>query len=157
MVFPDITPYVPLLGPWNFDIGSMHFGPIGVRWYALAYIAGILIGWRYCVGLVRNARLWGGRAPTLDPAKIDDLVIQKLAERMQIVEKIGKYKKDNGITILQVNRWDEILQKRTQYGKALKLEADFTEKLLELIHSESIRKQTEIMNQAPVQEKLTHA
>ncbi|MCJ8209080.1 bifunctional 3-deoxy-7-phosphoheptulonate synthase/chorismate mutase type II [Mucilaginibacter sp. RS28] len=91
--------------------------------------------------------------------KLDDLVIQKLAERMQIVEKIGQYKKDNGITILQVNRWDEILQKRTQYGKALKLEADFTEKLLELIHSESIRKQTEIMNQsqAPVQEKLTHA
>ena len=92
--------------------------------------------------------------------KIDDLVIQKLAERMQIVQKIGEYKKENGITILQVNRWDEILQKRTRYGKALKLEEDFTEKLLELIHSESIRKQTEIMNKeqnTAVQEKLTHA
>ena len=92
--------------------------------------------------------------------KIDDLVIQKLAERMQIVQKIGEYKKENGITILQVNRWDEILQKRTSYGKALKLEEDFTEKLLELIHSESIRKQTEIMNKdknTGVQEKLTHS
>ncbi len=92
--------------------------------------------------------------------KIDDLVIQKLAERMQIVQKIGEYKKDNNITILQVNRWDEILQKRTSYGKALKLDVDFTEKLLELIHSESIRKQTEIMNKdknTAVQEKLTHA
>lgn len=93
--------------------------------------------------------------------KIDDLVIQKLAERMKIVEQIGNYKKDNGITILQVNRWDEILQKRSNYGKALNLNPEFTEKLLELIHSESIRKQTEIMNagqgEAPVQEQLTHS
>lgn len=93
--------------------------------------------------------------------KIDDLVIQKMAERMQIVEQIGNYKKENGITILQVNRWDEILQKRTNYAKALKLGTDFTEKLLELIHAESIRKQTEIMNKtqgaAPVKESLTHA
>jgi chorismate mutase len=91
--------------------------------------------------------------------KIDDLVIQKMAERMKIVEQIGNYKKDNNITILQVNRWDEILNKRTNYAKALKLSPEFTEKLLELIHSESIRKQTEIMNQGqdtPV-EKLTHA
>lgn len=92
--------------------------------------------------------------------KIDDLVIQKVAERMQIAEKIGQYKKDNGITILQVNRWDEILNKRTTYAKALKLSAEFTEKLLELLHSESIRKQTEVMNkgqETPPAEQLTHA
>jgi chorismate mutase len=86
--------------------------------------------------------------------KIDDLLIQKVAERMQIAEKIGQYKKDNGITILQVNRWDEILQKRTSYAKALKLSPEFTEKLLELLHAESIRRQTEVMNK---EEKLTHA
>ena len=93
--------------------------------------------------------------------KIDDLLIQKVAERMQIVEKIGNYKKDNGITILQVNRWEEILNKRITYANALKLSNEFTEKLLELLHSESIRKQTEIMNKDGVagsgQEKLTHA
>jgi chorismate mutase len=92
--------------------------------------------------------------------KIDDLVIQKMAERMQIVEQIGTHKKNNGITILQVNRWDEILQKRTNYAKALKLNPEFTEKILELIHGESIRKQTEIMNQGQggtlVHEQLTH-
>jgi chorismate mutase len=92
--------------------------------------------------------------------KIDDFVFQKMAERMQIVEKIGNYKKENGITILQVNRWDEILNKRIPYAKALKLSPEFAEKLLELIHSESIRKQTEIMNQGQgeqPQEQLTHA
>jgi chorismate mutase len=92
--------------------------------------------------------------------KIDDLIIQKMAERMTIAEQIGTYKKDNNITILQVNRWDEILTKRINYGKALKLSPDFTEKLLELIHAESIRKQTEIMNKGQEAgqqaEKLTH-
>ena len=92
--------------------------------------------------------------------KIDDLIIQKMAERMQIAEKIGTYKRDNNITILQVNRWEEILNKRINYGKALKLSPEFTEKLLELIHAESIRKQTEIMNKnvaGQEAEKLTHA
>src|SRR6195952_4151690 len=92
--------------------------------------------------------------------KIDDLIIQKMAERMTIAEQIGTYKKDNNITILQVNRWDEILTKRINYGKALNLSPDFTEKLLELLHSESIRKQTEIMNAGQAAgrqaEKLTH-
>lgn len=93
--------------------------------------------------------------------KIDDYVFQKMAERMKIVEKIGNYKKENDITILQVSRWDEILNKRIAYAKALNLSPEFAEKLLELIHSESIRKQTEIMNkglegQQP-QEQLTHA
>src|SRR5476649_2071702 len=91
--------------------------------------------------------------------KIDDLIIQKMAERMQIAEKIGTYKRDNNITILQVNRWEEILNKRINYGKALKLSPEFTEKLLELIHSESIRRQTEIMNKDKAgqeADKLTH-
>jgi chorismate mutase len=92
--------------------------------------------------------------------KIDDLVFQKMAERMQVVEKIGNYKKDNNITILQVSRWDEILQKRTSLRPCLKINTDFTEKLLELMHSESIRKQTEIMSKSQAgqaQKKLTHA
>jgi chorismate mutase len=91
--------------------------------------------------------------------KIDDLLIQKAAERMQISEKIGQYKKDNNITILQVNRWDEIMNKRTAYAKALKLSPEFTEKLLELLHAESIRRQTEVMNKDSDKpaEKLTHA
>jgi chorismate mutase len=44
-----------------------------------------------------------------------------MAERMQIVEKIGNYKKDNNITILQVNRWDEILAETYQLRKSFKI------------------------------------
>lgn len=86
--------------------------------------------------------------------KIDDLVFQKLAERMGITQKIGEYKRDNGVTILQVNRWDEIMKKRTAFAKALKLDLNFAEKLLELIHGESIRKQTEIMNAGKAEEGI---
>jgi chorismate mutase len=78
--------------------------------------------------------------------KLDDQILQKIAERMSVVEKIGTYKRDNDITILQVNRWDEIMHKRIAFAKAMKLDVHFTEKLFELMHSESIRKQTEIMN-----------
>ncbi|HEY9561450.1 MAG TPA: chorismate mutase [Anseongella sp.] len=83
--------------------------------------------------------------------ELDDAIIQKLAERMRIVEKIGEYKRDNKVTILQVNRWEEIIGKRTHYAAALKLDQNFTEKMLELIHNESIRKQTEILNKKSVE------
>lgn len=78
--------------------------------------------------------------------KIDDILLQKLGERMAIVAKIGEFKRDNQVTILQVNRWDAIIQKGQAFAKALKLDLNFTEKFLELVHGESIRKQTEIMN-----------
>ncbi len=77
---------------------------------------------------------------------IDDAMIQKLAERMKVVEEIGRYKRENKVTVLQVNRWDEIMKKRTDYAELLKLDRDFVERFLELIHNESIRQQTDILN-----------
>ncbi len=75
MVFPDINPYVPLLGPYELNLGSWHMGPLGVRWYALAYIAGIVLGWRYCIRLIRTPALWGARSPTATAEQVDDLVL----------------------------------------------------------------------------------
>ena len=73
--FPDISPYVPLLGPYEFNLGAWHVGPLGIRWYALAYIAGIVAGWRYCIRLIKSPPLWGGRQPTATAAQIDDLIL----------------------------------------------------------------------------------
>jgi phosphatidylglycerol:prolipoprotein diacylglycerol transferase len=67
--FPDISPYV---GGWTFELFG---GTFGIRWYALAYVAGILLGWRYAVSLVRNPKLWGGQAPTANAPQIDDLIL----------------------------------------------------------------------------------
>lgn len=78
--------------------------------------------------------------------QLDDDIMQKLASRMKISEKIGQYKKDNNVTILQVNRWEEIIKTRVIMGKAMGLDEGFTRDLLRLVHHESIQVQTKIMN-----------
>ena len=75
MIFPDISPYVPFLGPYEFDLGGWHIGPVGIRWYAIAYIAGIVLCWRYAVGLLRTPKLWGPTSPPATAAQLDDLVL----------------------------------------------------------------------------------
>ena len=77
---------------------------------------------------------------------IDDEIVEKLAKRMEVAEKIGQYKKDNNVTILQVSRWEEIINKRIKMGDDMGLSEEFMKQLLQIIHKESIRKQTEIMN-----------
>ena len=52
ITFPDISPDL-----FTITIGGFHFA---LRWYALAYIAGILAAWRIMVFLVRRQSLWGG-------------------------------------------------------------------------------------------------
>ena len=69
MIFPNIDPVVHL---GSF---ALQWGPLALRWYALAYVAGILLGWRFATRLTRTERLWGGRAPTATPLQIDDLVL----------------------------------------------------------------------------------
>jgi len=53
----------------------VQIGPFAIRWYALAYVAAILLGWRYVVGMVRNQKLWIYRPPTATADQIDDLIL----------------------------------------------------------------------------------
>jgi phosphatidylglycerol:prolipoprotein diacylglycerol transferase len=57
-----------------FDPVLVHFGPVAIRWYALAYIVGILAGWVYVRGLFRSEKVWGGPAP-LTGLDYDDFVL----------------------------------------------------------------------------------
>lgn len=84
---------------------------------------------------------------------LDDLVFERLAARMNVAGQIGEYKRDNNVTILQVQRWEEILSKRVVQGTAMGLSEDFIKKLLQLIHKESIRRQTQVMNQSKLESK----
>jgi phosphatidylglycerol:prolipoprotein diacylglycerol transferase len=52
----------------------ISIGPFAIRWYALSYIAGILLGWMYARAIIRNERLWGGQPP-LTVADFDDFVL----------------------------------------------------------------------------------
>jgi len=60
--FPDIDPVL------------LQLGPFAIRWYALAYIVGILLGWLYARALVRNERHWGGPAP-MTATDYDDFIV----------------------------------------------------------------------------------
>ena len=62
-----------------FDPVLVHLGPFAIRWYALAYIAGILLGWVYARALLRNEKLWGGNssnsAAPMTLVDFDDFVL----------------------------------------------------------------------------------
>ena len=81
-------------------------------------------------------------------AKIDAAdrdIIEMLARRMALVEKIGEFKKANNVTILQMERWNEIFKTRPDWAAKMGMNPNFVEELYKLIHLESIRKQTEIL------------
>lgn len=66
--FPEMSPAI-----FQIDLGFLGLGKFPIRWYALAYIGGLIIGWRYALALVNRSALWGGTSPaTRDD--IDDLL-----------------------------------------------------------------------------------
>ncbi|MFN3918479.1 MAG: chorismate mutase [Flavobacteriales bacterium] len=77
---------------------------------------------------------------------IDEQMIDILFKRFQIIEKIGEYKQENNVTILQLERWKEILNTRSEWAENSKLNTDFIKKILETIHTESIRIQNGVMS-----------
>ena len=58
----------------RFDPVALALGPLKIRWYALAYIGGIVLGWIYARALIRNSRLWGGPAP-ITLLQMDDFIL----------------------------------------------------------------------------------
>ena len=78
--------------------------------------------------------------------QLDDELMQILSERMKVADKIGIYKKDNNITILQTIRWNEILQRAIVKCEQLGLSKDFVIKYFDAVHMESINHQNKIMN-----------
>ena len=78
--------------------------------------------------------------------ELDEELINKFSSRMEIIEKIGEYKHENNVTILQLERWEQILKNRSFLADKVGLSDDFIKKMLDLVHQESIRVQTEVMN-----------
>jgi phosphatidylglycerol---prolipoprotein diacylglyceryl transferase len=66
---PFLTIAFPVFNPV-----AVAVGPIVIRWYALAYISGIVLGWIYARALLRNQKLWGGPAP-ITPLQMDDFIL----------------------------------------------------------------------------------
>lgn len=77
---------------------------------------------------------------------LDEELLRILAKRLDTVAEIGKHKKQQNITILQIERWNAILKNRLVMGDKLGLRPDFLKKILALVHQESIHIQNQIMN-----------
>jgi chorismate mutase len=83
--------------------------------------------------------------------QIDDLdneLLQLLAKRMRVSREIGHYKLEHDMPILQTKRYDQILTDRAYQGERMEMSGDFIKKVLEAIHSESVRQQMVVMERA---------
>ncbi|MDB5422364.1 MAG: prolipoprotein diacylglyceryl transferase [Brevundimonas sp.] len=63
MIFPEFDPVL------------IHLGPLPIRWYALAYVAGIVLGWWYSGVLIKRPALWAPRKPPISTVQLDDLIL----------------------------------------------------------------------------------
>lgn len=85
--------------------------------------------------------------------QLDEEIAQKMGSRMDIAERIGEWKADHNVAILQPERWDRIMHRQLRLAKDLGLSSAFVEELMNAIHKESIRRQTEVLvaaNTTPV-------
>ncbi len=82
-------------------------------------------------------------------SQIDDLdnnLMDLLAKRFRICREIGTYKKEHNMTVLQSNRYKEILEKRGAQAYQCGIDAHFAAQVFEMIHEESVRQQLSIVN-----------
>ena len=70
---------------------------------------------------------------------IDQKILSLLSDRMKIAKNIGEIKKQNNVTVLQSNRWNDILESTINKAKNLNLNDEFVKSYMEAIHIESIR------------------
>lgn len=70
--FPNIDPAAFTIP--GFNLGGTELGPFHLRWYALAYIVGLVLGWRWMVWLIRRDKLWAPGKPALSVSQADDFL-----------------------------------------------------------------------------------
>jgi len=78
--------------------------------------------------------------------RYDENLIELLGQRMAVAKEIGRYKKENNITILQKNRWEEIISNAEKQAARFSLSKEFIDIVFNAIHIESINNQNSIMN-----------
>ena len=66
LVYPEINPVIFSFSIWQFEFS--------LRWYALSYIAGILVAWKLMQSLAKKYSLWSNESPPISPKAIDDLM-----------------------------------------------------------------------------------
>ncbi len=76
---------------------------------------------------------------------IDENLLFALQSRMQVSRKIGQYKKDHNIAIVQASRWDEVLASMVEKGRSYGLDEAFVKEVFNAIHDASVQAQNRIL------------
>ncbi len=77
---------------------------------------------------------------------IDYEILEAFARRMQVVKKIGQYKKEHNMTVLQVKRWNQVVEDRLDKAARLGLDTSFVKEVYEILHTYAIRLQSNVIN-----------
>jgi chorismate mutase len=72
---------------------------------------------------------------------VDSQIMQDLAERMRWVEEIGRLKQQHSIPVLQMNRWEDLLEDHMAKAQRLGLDSEFIKAVFELIHAQAVKRQ----------------
>lgn len=79
--------------------------------------------------------------------KCDDELLELLGRRMRLSREIGQYKKEHAMPILQPQRYDEILRRRTGQAEELGMDSEFIRTMLQAIHEESVYQQMKVLGE----------
>ena len=86
--------------------------------------------------------------------EVDKEIVDIIAKRQDLVEKIGEFKKEQDLNTFQVNRWNEVLKSRLEWASEKGLDKDFVEDLYKVIHLGSINVQNKIINRKKANFKI---
>ena len=81
--------------------------------------------------------------------EIDDALMGLIAKRMEVSREIGEVKREKGLAVFQAQRYNETMQRCDEYCSLARLDAEVMKDIFEVIHSESIRQQLNIVNDYP--------
>lgn len=77
---------------------------------------------------------------------LDIELMELLSARTEIVKQIAEYKKNNNVMALQIDRWTKMMKNRVETAEKLNLDPTFVKILFQLIHEDSVRMQTELID-----------
>ena len=80
---------------------------------------------------------------------IDEDLLKELGARMEVSRKIGAYKRDHNVAILQMSRWDVVMAAMKEKARVYGLSEKFVEDVFNAIHEESVRTQNEVLSGGP--------
>jgi chorismate mutase len=78
---------------------------------------------------------------------VDNMLLEVIGKRIDLTKKLGEYKKSHNMTILQVNRWQQVLEDRLKQAEYLGLDEKLVREIYQLLHNQSVKIQGKMLNE----------